>query len=132
VKDKSVVVLNRIILALALVLSFGLHQAMQCHGAGSVPAASDRCAHEQSCPRSSAPASPVKGCCANSACLSNAQSVGVEESVGQANGAQFQPVSARVSILQSSLTANWPGVSLRFHSLPAQVPFFVIHHAFLI
>jgi hypothetical protein len=131
VKDKSVVVLNRIILALALVLSFALHQAMQCQAVSAVSAASDRCSHEQSCPHSSAPASPVKGCCANSACLSNAQCVGVEESVGQANGAQFQPVSASVSMIRSSLTAHSP-VSLRFHSPPAQVPFFVIHHAFLI
>jgi hypothetical protein len=132
VKDKSVVVLNRIILALALVLSFALHQAMQCQAAGAVSAASDRCSHEQSCPHSSAPASPVKGCCANSACLSNAEWVGVEETAGQANVAQFQPVSTGVSILQSSLTTHSSRVALRFHSPPAQVPFFVIHHSFLI
>jgi hypothetical protein len=132
VKDKSVVVLNRIILAVALVLSFALHQAMQCQAVGAVSAASDRCSHEQSCPHSSAPASPVKGCCVNSACLSNAQCVGVDERVGQANVAQFQPVSAGAFILQSSLTAHFSRVALRFHSPPAQVPLFLIHHAFLI
>jgi len=132
VKDKSVVVLNRIILALALVLSFALHQGMQCQAASAVSAASDRCAHDQSCPHSPAPASPIKGCCANSACLSDAQCVAVEESVGQASVAQFQPLSAGVFILQSSLTTHSPRVALRFHSPPVQVPFFVIHHAFLI
>jgi hypothetical protein len=126
------VAVSRIILALALVLSFGLHQAMQCQNATAASAASDRCSHEQNCPHSSTPASPVKGCCANSACLSNAQSTGVEEVAGQANASQFQPVSAIVSIIPSPLTAHSPGMALKFHSPPAQVPFFVIHHAFLI
>jgi hypothetical protein len=130
---ETVTALKRIILALALVLSFGLHQAMQCQGASIVYAASDPCSHQQSCPHRSSPASPVEGCCANSAWLSDAQCSGVDKTaVSRAVVAQLQPVSASVSIFPSAAAAHSPSVALRLHSPPAQVPFFVIHHSFLI
>jgi hypothetical protein len=128
-----VTALNRIILALVLVLSFGMHEAMQCQRM-STSARSSRCAHQDtSCPHRSTPASPVNGCCANFVCLSDAQCSGVELiASSQAEVAQFQFVSASVPIFPSAAEAHSLGMLLRSHSPPAQVPFFVIHHAFLI
>src|SRR5260370_35642455 len=101
-----------------MVLSFGLHGAMLCHRASTVSAASERCSHEHNgCPHRSTPTSPVQRCCANFACLSDAQCSGVEEAaVIQANVAQFQPVSASVSIFPSAAALNSPRVPLIFHS----------------
>jgi hypothetical protein len=129
-----VTALNRIILALAMVLSFGLHGAMQCQGASIVSAASDHCSREHhSCPHRSMPASPVKSCCANSVCLTYAQCSGIEDAtIVQTETAQSQPVSARVSIFPLASAELSARVALRFHSPPAQVPFFVTPHAFLI
>lgn len=132
---ETVTALNRIILALVLVLSIGLHQAMQCQPAATVSAASDRCSHEHSSSRQhSTPSSPVKSCCASSGCLSCAECSGIEDAtVSQAEAAHFQPVSASVSIFPLAAAAQHsPRVALRFHSPPSQVPFFVTHHAFLI
>lgn len=125
---------NRIVLALALVMSFGLHSAMQCQGAGIGSAASDRCSHDHNgCPHKSTPSSPVKDCCANFGCLSHAQCSGAEETaVSQTDVAHLQPFLASVVIFPSRAPAHSPRVAFGFHSPPAQVPFFVIHHAFLI
>src|SRR5258707_1490554 len=97
---EAVAALKRFVLALALVLSFGLHGAMQCQGSSTVSAASDGCSHHHNgCPHRSMPASPVKSCCANSACLTYDQCSDIEDAtIVQAETAQFQPVSARVSI----------------------------------
>jgi hypothetical protein len=129
-----VTALNRIILALILLLSFGLHQAMQCQTGTTESAAPDGCSHEHdSCHHRSTPVSPIKSCCATSVCLAYAECSGIEEAaVSQAEPAHFQPVAASASIFP--LAAEWhsPRVSLGFHSPPAQVPFFVTQHAFLI
>src|SRR6266849_6547360 len=130
---EAVAALNRIILALVLVSSFGLHQAMQCQGASAVSAASDHCSHAlDSCPRRSTPHSPVKSCCANSACLSYSQCSVEETAITKASVAPLQSVSGCVSVFPSPAAARSPRLALRFHSPPAQVPFFVAHHAFLI
>jgi len=128
-----VAALNRIILAVALVLSFGVHQAMQCQRGSALSAAFDRCSRPHTgCPHGSTPAAPVKGCCANFACLSDAQCSGVEDTVVSQDVAQLEPVSASVSIFPLNAAKLSARVSLRFHSPPTQVPFFVAHHAFLI
>jgi hypothetical protein len=125
--------LKRIILALALVLSFGFHEAMQCQGATTTSAASDRCPHHHRCPHRSTPASPVKSCCANSACLSESRCSGIKDAtVSEADAAHFRPVSTGISVFPLAEPELATRIALRFHSLPAQVPFFVIHHAFLI
>ncbi len=133
-KIESVTALNRIILSIVLVMSFGLHQAMQCPGASRVSTAADRCSHaHDGSHQHSMPASPVKSCCANSACLSYAQCSGIEDvAVSQAEAEQFQPVSTSISIFPLAAAELAARVALRFHSPPAEVPFFVIHHAFLI
>jgi hypothetical protein len=125
--------LNRIILALVLVLSFGMHEVMQCESA-TLSAASARCSHHHtSCPHRSTPASPVKGCCANLACLSYEQCTAVEgATVSETDVAQFQPASASISIFPLAAAELAARFALRFHPPPAEVPFFVTHHAFLI
>ena len=126
--------LNRIILALALVLFFGLHEAMQCQAFSTVSAASHRCAHEHgSSDQRSTPPSPAKGCCSSFTCLSYAERSGIEvPALNQAAAAHFEAVSSRVSIFPSAAAAHSPRIALSFHSPPAPVPFFVTHHAFLI
>ena len=130
---KSVTLLNRIFLTLALVMSFGLHQVMQCQLA-TAGTASDRCSHEHSSShQQSKPAAPVKSCCESSPCLSYAECSGVEEAaVSQVEIASFQPVVARMILFPATAAARSPTGALSFYSPRAQVPLFVIHHAFLI
>lgn len=122
-------VLNRIILAMVLVLSLGLHGAIT-----TVYVASDQCSHQESgCHHRSKPGSPVKTCCANFSCLLYAQCSDAEETaVSQTDVAQLQPFSTSAVVLTSGAPAHSPRLALGFHSPPAQVPFFVFHHAFLI
>src|SRR5271169_3349206 len=114
---KTVTALNRIILALVLVMSFGLHGAMQCQAIGTAHAAYDRCSHQDSgCHHRSTPGSPVKSCCASFACLGFAQCSGAEASaVSQTDVAQFQPFSASVVIFPSAARGHSPRVALSFH-----------------